>query len=54
MEGQDIALDTTLLVDFDGQERWRRVSETLPDLPIAEEILTRIRETPQTSEGKAR
>ena len=45
MEGQDIALDTTLLVDSDGRERWRRVSETLPDIPTAEEILTRIRET---------
>jgi peroxiredoxin len=54
MEGKDIALDTTLLVDFDGHERWRRVSETLPDLPTAEEILTRIRETPHASEGKAR
>jgi len=54
MEGQDIALDTTLLVDFDGHERWRRVSETLPDLPTAEEILTRIRETPHASEGEAR
>jgi len=30
------------------------VSETLPDLPTAEEILTRIRETPHASEGKAR
>ena len=45
MEGQDIALDTTLLVEVDGRERWRRVSETLPDLPTAEQILTRIRET---------
>ncbi len=45
MEGQDIALDTTLLVDVDGRERWRRVSETLPDLPTAEQILARIRET---------
>ena len=54
MEGQDIALDTTLLVDVDGRERWRRVSATLPDLPTAEEILTRIRETAHASEGKAR
>jgi peroxiredoxin len=45
MEGQDIALDTTLLVDVDGRERWRRVSETLPDLPTAEQVLARIRET---------
>jgi len=45
MEGQDVALDTTLLVDVDGRERWRRVSETLPDLPTAEQVLARIRET---------
>ena len=45
MEGQDIALDTTLLVEVDGRERWRRVSETLPDLPTAEQVLARIRET---------
>ena len=44
--GGDIALDTTLLIDVDGRERWRRVSETLPDLPKPEEILRRIRETP--------
>ena len=45
VEGEDIALDTTLLVDVDGRERWRKVSETLPDLPTPQEILTRIRET---------
>jgi mycoredoxin-dependent peroxiredoxin len=45
MEGQDIALDTTLLVDVDGHERWRHVSQTLSDVPTTEEILTRIRET---------
>lgn len=45
MDGGDIALDTTLLVDADGRERWRRVSETLPDLPTPEDILKRIRET---------
>ena len=40
--GQDIALDTTLLIDAKGIERWREVSETLPDLPTADEVLTRI------------
>jgi hypothetical protein len=45
MDGQDIALDTTLLVDVDGRERWRHVSQTLPDVPTPEEILMRIRET---------
>jgi len=44
-DGQDIALDTTLLVDVDGRERWRHVSQTLSDIPTTEEILTRIRET---------
>ena len=54
MEGQDIALDTTLLVDSDGHERWRRVSETLPDIPRAEEILIRIREMFRIDERKTR
>lgn len=44
MDGEDIALDTTLLVDVDGREQWRKVSETLPDLPTPEETLTRIRQ----------
>jgi peroxiredoxin len=44
-DGQDIALDTTLLVDVDGRERWRHVSQTLLDVPTTEEILKRIRET---------
>ena len=45
IDGVDIALDTTLLIDVDGRERWRRTSQTLPDLPSAEQILARIRET---------
>src|SRR5215469_16002947 len=44
-EGDNIALDTTLLVDAEGRERWRRVSATLPDIPSAEEILERIRQS---------
>jgi len=43
MEGEDIALDTTLLVDRNGRERWRHVSETLTDVPAADEILQRLR-----------
>ncbi len=42
----DIAIRTTLFVDAEGRERWRRVSDTIPDIPKAEEILKRIRETP--------
>ena len=45
MHGADIALDTTLLVDVDGRERWRHVSQTLPDLQTAEEVLEQIRKT---------
>jgi peroxiredoxin len=41
--GADIALRTTLLIDPQGIEQWRRVSETVPDIPKAGEILTRIR-----------
>ena len=40
---EDIALRTTLLVDSNGIEQWRRVSETVPDIPKADEILARIR-----------
>ena len=43
--GDDIAIRTTLFIDAEGRERWRRVSETIPDIPKAEEVLSRIRET---------
>jgi peroxiredoxin len=51
-KGEDIALDTTLLVDADGRVRWRRVSATLPDIPSAEEILGRIRESAPNSSSQ--
>ena len=41
----DLAFRTTLLIDEQGVERWRRVSETVPDIPKAAEILERIRNT---------
>ena len=41
----DLALRTTLLIDEQGIERWRRVSETVPDIPKAADILERIRNT---------
>jgi len=43
--GSDIALRTTLLLDPDGRERWRRVSQSVPDIPTAEETLESIRES---------
>ena len=42
----DIAIRATVYVDGQGRERWRRVSETIPDIPKADEILARIRTTP--------
>jgi peroxiredoxin len=41
----DIAIRTTVFVDPEGRESWRRVSDTIPDIPKAEEILKRLRET---------
>ena len=41
----DIAIRTTILIDEQGLERWRRVSETIPDIPKAAEVLERIRNT---------
>ena len=43
--GDDIAIRTTLFVDGEGRERWRRVSDTIPDIPNAGEVLDRIRTT---------
>jgi peroxiredoxin len=40
----DIAIRTTLFVDAEGRERWRRVSDSIPDIPRAEDSLNRIRE----------
>jgi peroxiredoxin len=42
----DIAIRAAIYVDAEGRERWRRVSETVQDIPKADEILKRIRETP--------
>jgi peroxiredoxin len=39
----DIAIRTTLFIDGEGHERWRRVSESIPDIPKAEEVLNQIR-----------
>jgi peroxiredoxin len=52
-QGEDIALDTTLLVDEQGREVWRRVSETLPDLPTAAETLERIRNSSRKSKPES-
>ncbi len=40
---EDIAIRTTLLLDEQGRERWRRVSETVPDIPKADDVLQQLR-----------
>ena|SRR5579883_2719188 len=41
--GNDIALRTTLLVGPDGRERWRRVSQSVPDIPTWDETFAAIK-----------
>lgn len=40
--GSDIAIRTTISIDEQGIERWRRVSETVPDIPSINEVLQNI------------
>ncbi len=48
---QDIALRTTLLVDPRGIETWRRVSESVPDIPTADETLNKIKQAQEAAGG---
>lgn len=41
----DIAIRTSLLVDENGIEKWRRVSTSIAETPSVEEILGSIRQT---------
>ena len=41
---QDIALRTTLLVDPNGIEKWRRVSQSVPDIPTVDETIAKVKE----------
>jgi peroxiredoxin len=41
----DIALRTTLLIDPEGRERWRRVSKSVPDIPTTDETVADIKTT---------
>lgn len=42
---QDIALRTTVLIDPQGVEKWRRVSQSVPDIPTTEDTLAKIKES---------
>jgi peroxiredoxin len=41
-DGKDIAIRATIFIDEQGIERWRRVSETVPDIPSVNDALQRI------------
>jgi peroxiredoxin len=41
-EGKDIGIRATIFIDEQGIERWRRVSETVPDIPSVNDVLQRI------------
>ena len=41
-DGQDIALRTTIYIDPNGNEVWRRVSTSVMDVPKVKEVLNRV------------
>jgi hypothetical protein len=41
----DIALRTTVLIGADGREKWRRVSQSVQDIPSWEETLGMIKKS---------
>ncbi len=41
----DIAIRATLLLDARGREQWRRVSQTIGDIPSVAEVISRMDET---------
>jgi len=43
-KGNEIAIRTTLLVDENGIERWRLVSDKVLDVPKPKDVLQRLRE----------
>src|SRR2546421_7769396 len=43
-DGTDIAIRTTFVIDADGRERWRRVSNRVTDVPKAQEVLARLKD----------
>lgn len=49
--GKDIALRTTLLIGPDGRELWRRVSQSVPDIPNWEETLAAIKASQKREHG---
>jgi len=50
--GSDIALRTTILVGPEGRERWRRVSQSVPDIPTWNETFNAIQQAQATGKTK--
>jgi len=49
--GTDIALRTTILIGPDGRERWRRVSQSVPDIPKWEETFAAMKTSQEREHG---
>jgi peroxiredoxin len=49
--GDDIALRTTFLIDPRGIEKWRRVSDSIPDIPTVNETVSHIKQAQGESGG---
>src|SRR6266849_10324934 len=49
--GEDIALRTTLLIGPDGIERWRRVSESVQDIPTIDETIGKVKQAQGAEHG---
>ena len=49
--GADIALRTTILIGPDGREAWRRVSESVPDIPSVDDVLAKITQPQERTRG---
>ena len=50
--GTNIALRTTILIGPDGRERWRRISQSVPDIPSWNETFSAIQQAQATRKAK--
>lgn len=48
---QDIALRATIFIDPEGIEKWRRVSQSVPDIPAFDETFSEIKRIQDQSHG---
>jgi len=44
-KGADIAIRATIVLDERGREQWRRVSQTVGDIPSADEVIAHLDRT---------